>query len=211
MIITIQARLDSKRLPRKILADINGKPLFQRLHERLDGLHPIVWCIPDTTDHDDFEVILKSHDYNVFRGSKDNVYQRLIDCADEYKARNIMRVTGDNPLTDRLFATILANAHLLNGNEYTYTKDGPRGTRPEVINIARMKKTCGDIEHLTWDFMTYENKQCVSMGYGESTLRLTIDYPADLERVRKIYKKYGDNPALEDIACQQAPRFLRPL
>ena len=46
-VVAIPARLESKRLPRKLLADVGGKPLLQRVLERcLEAEHPaaVVLC-----------------------------------------------------------------------------------------------------------------------------------------------------------------------
>ena len=46
-VVAIPARLESKRLPRKLLADVGGKPLLQRVLERcLEAQHPaaVVLC-----------------------------------------------------------------------------------------------------------------------------------------------------------------------
>ncbi|MGB0278073.1 MAG: cytidylyltransferase domain-containing protein, partial [Prochlorococcaceae cyanobacterium] len=46
-VVAIPARLESKRLPRKLLADVGGKPLLQRVLERcLEAQYPaaVVLC-----------------------------------------------------------------------------------------------------------------------------------------------------------------------
>ena len=198
-LVIITARTASKRLPGKILADIEGKTLCQRLGERLIGAFPIVWCIPKGKEDNPLAMELQLLGYEVFRGDYDNVHKRIIDCADKYKFKTIVRVTGDNPLTDPVILIKMVNTHWLQGNDYTYVQDVPRGTRCEVVEVSRMRKTCNHPEHLTHDFMTYEKKGQLFTGIGHEELRLTVDYPVDLERVRKIYRELGDKPCLAEI------------
>ena len=80
IICIIQARTSSKRLPRKILAYINGKKCIDRVIERVKKSKLIneLWLATSKMKADDIlEDIAKKKKLNLFRGSTDNVLSRL--------------------------------------------------------------------------------------------------------------------------------------
>ena len=101
--IFVQARLSSSRSPGKVLADIDGKPMLLRQLQRIkNGVNDIeIICVTSNDKSDDpIEELCSKNNFNFFRGSLNNVLQRYIDAADEFKIKNIIRIGGDDPLAD---------------------------------------------------------------------------------------------------------------
>ena len=91
--IILQARLNSRRFPNKVLAEINGKKLIDIVVDECDktGLGVVV-AIPHTDDRLG-DYLCKQH--NVFRGSENDVISRIYHCAKTYNIDPIIRVCCD--------------------------------------------------------------------------------------------------------------------
>jgi len=99
----IQARMGSARFPRKVLADLAGKPVIWHLLHRVSQCSLVdEVCVATSAQpaDDDLAEYVTSLGIRVVRGSEANVLQRLIKAAREAAAEIIVRVTGDAPLVD---------------------------------------------------------------------------------------------------------------
>jgi spore coat polysaccharide biosynthesis protein SpsF len=102
-IAIIQARMSSSRLPGKVLMDITGRPMLQRIIERtmrantLDGI-----VLATTTDPSDdiLEQLCHKQDIPCYRGSLPDVLDRFYQSARKFHADVIIRLTADCPLID---------------------------------------------------------------------------------------------------------------
>jgi len=207
----IQARMNSSRLPQKVLKDIQGKPLLFRLKEQLiwsKSLDDII--IATSVDQRDTPIYLFCQNYNIscFRGDLDNVLKRYIDCAVEFNVDIILRITADNPLMDpesidnmvRIFyekpdIDYINNAHkrgLVHGAGCELV------TREALEKSLKMIERYDDkrwyyYEHVTifirkhptfFNTIKYEAPTELS----RNDLFFSIDYPEDLKVVNIIFK-----------------------
>lgn len=101
--VLIQARLSSSRLPSKVMTTFCGEMKmieFQYLRLKETFNNVIVATSVDKSDNEMCEY-LKNKGINYYRGSLDNVMQRLYDCYEEYALASdkwFVRVGGDDPL-----------------------------------------------------------------------------------------------------------------
>ena len=213
-LILVAVRLKSSRLKKKAILDIFGKPLIIRLFERLNENIPrenIVICTSTNSQDDALCDLVKNHSINLFRGSELDVAHRFISAAKQRDADTIVRVTGDNPLTDPEFIKKMLLSHDENNAEYTYTNDLPIGARAEVISVEalrRIRKQWSDpnsSEYMTFmvnrgDTVRQNRIVFKDKGICRPELRLTVDTKEDLEMIRAIYKHFSGNvPNLEQI------------
>ena len=101
----IQARMSSKRLPGKVLEQIQGKSVLQYLLERIGRCLGLQYTIVATsTDNSDDPIEEFCDDFGIecFRGSLENVAERFRDAAKKYKLDAFVRVCSDSPLLDPL-------------------------------------------------------------------------------------------------------------
>ena len=100
----IQARQTSSRLPGKALADVRGKPLVERVVDRVKlarNLDGIVLAVPDTPKNDAlWEFAHVEMGWVCFPGPEDDVLGRYVTAAKLYDADPIVRVTADCPFLD---------------------------------------------------------------------------------------------------------------
>ena len=99
----IQARVNSSRLPAKVMLDLDGKTLLERVYQSVQTstkIDKIIVATSNENTDDIIELKLSTLGVTVYRGRLNKVLERFYDAAKKYKAVNIIRVTADNPLMD---------------------------------------------------------------------------------------------------------------
>ncbi len=193
----IQARLGSSRLPGKVLADIAGKPMLQRVYERataIRGIYMVIIAIPD----DEPTLVHWIHSAlaaPVYRGSPTDVLARYTGAAACCEADTIMRITADCPLFDPAIAeTCLAlyraeRADLLD-NLPADGFDCEIFSMP-LLDIADSSALDpADREHVT-PWMRRQPWVSKANLVLEPAPKLSVDTAEDLELVRAIYATIG--------------------
>jgi spore coat polysaccharide biosynthesis protein SpsF (cytidylyltransferase family) len=153
----------------------------------------------------------------VHRGPEQDLTTRLLGAARVSGAAAIVRVTGDNPLTDPagvddLIETFNRTGAALvhNGNRLGY----PYGTGTEVIAVSAIEACdrvlVGDVDREP--FPTYirqhpEQFRCVKVAAPPELCRpelfLTVDYPEDLALVSHVFAHFDgrDDVPLRDVVA----------
>lgn len=218
--VIIQARLDSERLPQKVIMPIRNKPLIAHIVERLNLSKYIRNIIVATTEDsvDAIRVALKDHEYvKYYVGSKKNVLERYFLAAKTYGSKIIVRATGDNPLVCPEFMDRALELHVEAEADLTHYLGIPLGTGVEIINRDALNlsykntKNPYDQEHVT-PFI-YKNRDSfkvlepLSGGvYYAPEIRVTVDTPEDMNRVRQIFDHYKHK---EMVTMDDIVRFYR--
>lgn len=207
IIAVIQARMGATRLPGKVLKEVAGVPLLKYQAERvrksklLDKVIVATSTLAIDTPIEDF---CRLHKIDCFRGSETDVLDRYYQCASEYKADTIVRLTADCPLIDP--TVIDATIKLFNEKQVDFaantvppeTSKFPDGSDVEVFSMTALKRAHkeatqkSDREHVTFYFWKYNNGfKTAQLGYegSFSGYRFTVDYPEDIEVVEFIIKE----------------------
>jgi len=99
----IQARLQSTRLPGKVLFEIGGKPMVCLIADRLRRAHlldDICLATDRKSENDELAAVGQKIGLIVFRGEEDDVLARYSGAAAKANADIIVRVTADCPFID---------------------------------------------------------------------------------------------------------------
>ena len=99
----IQGRMSSSRLPGKILADIAGQPMSQRVFTRTSRAATVNETIFATTTDSSDDPVAEYCDFSGIpftRGSLYDVLDRYYQAAKESKADVVVRITADCPVID---------------------------------------------------------------------------------------------------------------
>jgi len=211
-VIIIQARVGSTRLPNKVLTDIAGKPMLQRVIERCSKSKNIDAVMVATTDSaldDPIVALCESIGIPVYRGSEEDVLDRYKQAADMIDADVIVRVTSDCPLIDSEILDSMieqfTNAkpdYASNVIERTY----PRGLDCEIFTRDILERVWNEAnqkherEHVTPYILENPEKFTILSIVGErdeSQHRWTVDTVQDLAFVQAVYKALGKNGAFE--------------
>ena len=109
VIIGIQCRLRSKRLPAKALLKLNNDSILGFVTKRALSTNLPVYILTSDDKSDDL-IERESKKYSIsgiIRGSENDVISRYYELQKKTNANIIVRVTADNPLTDFRFIPLL--------------------------------------------------------------------------------------------------------
>ena len=84
VVLIIQARMGSTRLPGKSLMDLVGQPLVGRILERVKRcklMNEIVLAVPDTIKDNPLADLSELYGVSLFRGSENNILDRCYQAA----------------------------------------------------------------------------------------------------------------------------------
>jgi spore coat polysaccharide biosynthesis protein SpsF len=200
--ILIAVRMKSSRLVSKAFGNIVGKPLITHLIERMKRVKNANKIILCTSTHPDDIVLLNLADREgilKFAGSELDVMKRFIDAAIENNLKYVVRVTGDNPLTDPENIDRLIENHIKGGFDFTKSEYLPLGVNAEVISITTLQKAhMMAVDTQLTEYMTSYLKRpdIFKIHTLENTnpffnnralIRLTVDFDEDLKLMNIIY------------------------
>jgi spore coat polysaccharide biosynthesis protein SpsF len=152
VVAIVQARMNSSRLPGKVLADVHGRTMLQCLLDRVKSvkeIDEIVVATSESTEDDVLEQWLINNNITCFRGSELDVLDRYYFCAKEYSADIIVRITADDPLKDpdiiRRAIAIMQNDSIIDYCSNTLTPSYPEGLDIEVFKCSALDYAFGEI------------------------------------------------------------------
>ncbi len=210
LVAVLQARFSSTRLPGKVLNPLLGEPMLGRQLERIKRAacidHLVIATSTEASD-DAIAALCDAMGVTCYRGSLDDVLDRMYRAAAETAADSFMRLTGDCPLVDPRVLDELAR-FFRNGG-YDYASNTIEPTYPDGLDAEVMRLQCLEVawreaelpserEHVT-PFI-YNRPERFRLGSFKrdpdlSALRWTVDESADFEFVNAVYESlYPGDP-----------------
>ena len=202
--IFIICRINSKRFKYKIKKKILNFSLLEILVLRLlQKFNPedIIVCTAGKKNIF-FSNIKKKYNINIFYGSENNLFKRLIECSKKFKTNHFVRITGDNPLTDINTLENMIKIYLKKKLDFIYTNGLFPGLRTEVISISSLKKIfklaqdVNSSEYLTYFYLrnNFNKIYCLKIKKSEKEkkLSITIDYKKDFLKLKKLINEKND-------------------
>jgi spore coat polysaccharide biosynthesis protein SpsF len=120
VVLIIQARMSSTRLPGKSMMPLAGKPLVYRMVERLKKCKQVDEIVIATSDQPEDQVLVElANELGVsyFQGNLLDVRDRYLNAAEKSKADFIIRIPADNPMPDANEIDKLIEFHLKNNSQ----------------------------------------------------------------------------------------------
>ena len=117
ILIIVQARMSSTRLPGKSMMPLANKPMVYRMIERLKKCKKVDGIVIATSDQPDDQVLVelaKELEVFHFQGNLLDVRDRYLKAAQKFKANYIIRIPADNPIPDWSEIDKLVEFHLKN-------------------------------------------------------------------------------------------------
>lgn len=215
--------MTSTRLPGKVLRPLLGRPMLELLIERLKNAKRLDGIVVATTvvaADDAIEALAGALGVGCFRGSEEDVLDRVVRAARAVRADVIVEITGDCPLLDPPLVDSLVETYLANRYDFVTNRAAAK-VRPTYPNgygvrifstavldeVARLTQDPLDREHVS--LYIFEHPERFSLHNVESglperywDLRLTVDTIEDFEVIRAIVEElYPKNPAfgLSDV------------
>lgn len=224
IVLIVQARLGSTRLPRKVLSEIEGMPMLSFQHERLKQSRLIDDLVIATTENcldDEIANLCLKENILFFRGSEKNVLKRFYDAATYFQASHVVRCNADCPLIDPAIVDLTIKEYLDKMPNYDYAstildQTYPLGMHVEVFSYKTLTEVFQeaskkeDLEHVTpyiynntsrFKLLSIKNSQNLS------AYRWTVDYEEDLLMIRSTAKLLGLEKALK-ISMQELIEFF---
>ncbi len=207
----LQARISSTRLPGKVLLPILGKPMLLRQIERLkrgSGYDELIVATSDDPSDDGLATICENYGIECFRGSLNNLLDRIVRAARPYRPEAVVRLTGDCPLADHVLIDQVINYFYVGNYDYFSNCNPP--TFPDGLDVEVIRFSCLEQAHRetrlpsnherfpAWIYYhpawIYYHPEKFRVGnfvneLDLSHLRWTVDEPEDLEFVRSVYEK----------------------
>jgi spore coat polysaccharide biosynthesis protein SpsF len=226
----IPIRLASSRLSGKALRPILGRPAVHHLLDRCMAsryLMPenVIVCTTIDAEDDALVPVVEARGARVFRGSRDDLVDRLYHAAAAHGLDVIAQVDGDDICTDTFYMDLCIERLLADSSLDVAYGDGlPLGAAARVVRTGGFKKVFEAYKPGKNDtgFMYYftrsglfrvETVTPVSPKHTHSTLRLTLDYDEDLAFFTAIFEALyqpGRVFGIEDIVAlvQRRPELL---
>lgn len=214
IIIIIQARMGSTRLPGKMMMDLDGKPVIEHVFDRARMIEHAkeAWLATTTNTEDDaLAEWAKKNDIKFFRGSAHDVLDRYYQTAKASGADVIVRITGDCPLIDYGVADGVIQIFLDSGCDYAsnaHPPTFPDGLDVEVVSYAALERAWKEAslpserEHVLpyiWKHPEKFRLQNVAHDTDLSAHRWTLDTPEDLEFLRHVVSACNESENFCDM------------
>lgn len=200
----IQARINSTRLPQKVIKEIEGKTVLEHVINRVKRIRNCLKVILATTDRKEdnaLEKVAKKLNISVFRGSENDVLDRYFQTAKLFKIDPIVRITADCPLLDSEIAEEVISFYLKGSYDYinnTNPPTFPDGLDVEIFSFKALEKSwreaelLSEREHVTLYITKHPEMFKIGNVFNKKNLghlRITLDEPEDLILIGKIYQE----------------------
>ncbi len=202
-IAVIQARMNSTRLPGKVLEFIGDIPCIEHVVRRVQRALPLtVVTIPEDDE------VLKSwclrQEVPFTTGPENDLLLRYLFAAREYDADVIVRVTADCPFIDPVIVRKVADMgqtqpcvstyNVIHGLDCeSYSRDYLEGAHKHVTDPVIREGM---------DLARYGVKVCPSYAVWRPDYRWTLDTPDDLKFFRAVAERIDTTPpkpSIEDL------------
>ena len=201
IVATIEARMTSSRLPGKVMLPAGGKPMLAHLVDRLKAVPSLQEIVIATTVNDADQPLANfasEAGIACFRGSEQDVMERVIGAAESVDADVVVEITGDCPIID--------------------VRSYPDGMDVQVFALDTLKRSAAmtqsklDREHVTLHIRRHPElfSHLHVLAPPEihwPELGLTLDEPKDYELIKQVIENLQADKFL--FSCLDAVRLMR--
>ncbi len=229
IVLIIQARMGSTRLPGKSMMDLAGAPLVGRIIERVSRVRNIDQIVLATSELPKDDILIHLADrYNIchFRGSENDLVDRYFHAANKFEAEIILRLPADNPCPEPIEYDKLIDYHISEEKDFSsniccFMGNGyPDGIGVEAFTYSALKSIWESErdpfkrEHIGTNFYDYLNDKIpksspFSVGtimcppeYSRPDIILDINTREDFEFIEKLYQDVypeNENFSIKDV------------
>ena len=215
----IIARLNSLRLVKKNILRILDLPMIIHLANRIGESKLIDQVIVATSNQpsdDPLEEVAEIYGIDCYRGSLDNLMERITGAAEQYNCDHIVEILGDNPLLHSELIDDVLDQYFSTGSDYCANistdygdlakgkKLFPLGLRVQVYKLSVAKEYTLNPEYLTNgkhpSAFIFENPEKYITEYIEAKekwsflnkpeLNFAVNYPKNLGLVKRIFEEH---------------------
>jgi spore coat polysaccharide biosynthesis protein SpsF len=208
VVAAIQARMGSTRLPGKVLRPIAGRPVIERIAERLAHCRELDEVVVATSvePRDDAVAALAGRlGLRCVRGSEHDLVERIVLTASSTDADAVVRITADCPLVDPGLVDRVVQRWRESGGALDYVSNVfpatyPDGLDVELITRATLERLERDAREPSfrdaptsyiWAHPAAFRIANVAHDANLRGLRWTLDYPEDLAFIDAVFRELG--------------------
>ena len=215
--LVIQARMHSTRFPNKVMSDLSGAPLIERILQRVKKVKKIGKIIIATTKRKEDNILVeiaKSNRVEIFRGSENDLVDRYYQAVKGKSVGHILRLPADNPIPDPSEYNRLISYHLKTNNDFSsnicnFMSNGyPDGFGVEIFTVNSLKKIWRNEkrkkfrEHIALNFYDYKkDKKNIKFNFKIGTVKcpkkisrpklvFDVNYYKDYLFIKQIYEYF---------------------
>ena len=209
----IQARMGSKRLPGKMLKKLSEFSLIEWTILRIKQskkINKIVLATTNLKKDDPLVKAAKKYKICIFRGSEKDVLGRFFKAAKKMKAKNIIRICGDQPFTDPEELDKLIRVFYSRKCDYVCNMENKMNNKyadgfgAEMFSFKILKKlnniaqSPSDREHVTifiWKNLKLFKVFCIPApkGLNHPQLKFFINTNKDFNKIKDLILKGNIN------------------
>jgi len=215
--------MNSKRFPNKVLRKIFNKTILQLIVEKAKKINFIDDIILVTGNEEKNKSLIdesKKLGIKIFSGSDENLLDRFYNAGLTFNSKNIIRLTGDNPLID--YSIINSAMSIFQNNNYDILSVDriptlPIGMNFEIFTYDSIKTAWNELSQTfnTNDeflnnfispvkyllFNSKFNNFDFTLEQNFSHYRVTMDYEEDFNLITQIFENfaYKEDIFLSDI------------
>lgn len=210
--IVVCSRLDSERIPGKVLRKLNGIPIIVHLLRQLVKAGPKVFvAVPLDQTPKYLEVIRQFDELDgvVVVGSdfEKDPLARTYQVCQSFRLSHVFRVTHDKIFVDIESMQAILGNKICASVEYVYSSDFTPGTGFEVLSAKCLEKATNkfkDVEHITYAArLVADSTLDYRTGHSLSRLQfqgnLLIDFPEDLKLMEVVLSRLGNESSLNEV------------
>ena len=210
IIASIEARMGSTRLPGKTMRPILGRPMLEWMIERVKQAKLVDEIVIATSVNkldDPLETLAEKLGVGIFRGSEEDVLDRVLRAAKAYNADHIVELWGDTPLIDPDVIDQAVAYYINNKYDCVGTcldKTFPWGISLLVFSTAVLDEvsslTNDPVDRDNVSTYIYHHPEVYKIGHlpcppviKRPELRLVVDEITDFELITKIFEHFDGN------------------
>jgi spore coat polysaccharide biosynthesis protein SpsF len=226
VVIVVQARMSSSRLPGKVLMPILGQSLLYRMIERLRMIRHQAEIVIATSEESADDIIAnEATRMNVicYRGSLNNLLDRHYRAAKQLGATVVLKIPSDCPLIDPRIIDEVLDYYYADPAKFDYVSNlhpasFPDGNDVEIMSMKCLERTWKEatraleLEHTTpyiWENPEKFNIGSVLLSSGKDysmSHRFTIDYAADYQFIKRVFEELYPNRV--NFSCEDILNLL---
>jgi spore coat polysaccharide biosynthesis protein SpsF len=208
VVAIVQARMGAERLPGKVLLDIAGQTMLERVVVRLGMSRLVDRIVVATTDNPADDAVVTACDslgVQVMRGSENDVLGRFARVARALEPDVIVRVSADSPFVDPGVCDRIIRAFLDADPPVDYASnkldpsyplglDAEAFSREALMQADREASEPFERSHVTVYMYQHPDRFRLLPVRGDGdlhALRWTVDTAEDLEFAREVFGRFG--------------------
>lgn len=210
IVAVVQARMQSTRLPGKVLKEVVGRPVLWHIVQRLRAaklVDRVVIAAPDGQADEPIHVFAEENGIDFYAGSEHDLLDRIYQAAKKYAADMVVWITADCPLVDPTVVDAVIQHYLDNQGRYDVVsafgplqekRPYPDGLDAMVFPFRLLEGMWREVKDPFWRewFAPNFSRQPEKYRYGTmpvyrdlSHLRWTLDREDDLEFISQVYQR----------------------